>query len=157
MQKLNTTELLNSEYNLAKKYCPYKINAYIRIESRNIFQSDDDIELLDKFVEHCGFYSLAENWYKRTSNDALSMIQSGFQFDISDNARPLVDENIGIQSANRFTTHFNEPIKYYANTGQNPFAGGWYSIGLTTDSVECGIFIIDNERIGCTVFFHAGS
>ena len=113
MQKLNTTELLNSEYNLAKKYCPYKINAYIRIESRNIFQSDDDIELLDKFVEHCGFYSLAENWYKRTSNDALSMIQSGFQFDISDNARPLVDENIGIQSApNSFIVDDENPAFY---------------------------------------------
>ena len=85
------------------------------------------------------------------------MIQSGFQFDISDNARPLVDENTGVQSKNRFTTHFKEPTKYYANTGQNPFTGDWYSISLTTDSVECGIFIIDNESIGCTMFFHAGS
>ena len=156
MSKLpkDAMELQNLNLNQFKVFSPLNDCGYLRIESQKILSSVNTIDKLDEFMVYCGCRPLGESWYKRTPQDASSIIQSGFTFDLSDTTRRLVDDETGSQYAQNYLNIFGESRQFYSNTEENPWKEYWYSTSLTADSVECGVVTMDNKTIGLIIFFN---
>jgi len=97
-------------------------------------------------MEYCGCRPLEESWCKRSFEDAFSIIQSGFTFDLSDTTHRLIDDKTGLKYTNDFMSNFDRDKIYFSNTLENPWQEYWNSTSFTADSVECGIVAMDKKK-----------
>jgi len=150
---MDAMDLQMCNLNLFKNYSPLHNCGYLRIESLERFSSDSTIEKLDEFTAYCGCRPLGDRWRERTETDATAIINAGFTFDLADSTYRLVDDETGTNYTHKFLSNFNSDKMFFSNTEHNPWKDDWRSTGLTADSLECGIAVIDKDTIGLIVFF----